>query len=265
MAAVSQGKEIEREAAPSMFGAVERLLGAAAVLGAALYVLVNGLYIEFYDDFGVRPEQVGFDRLAVLARSAWIALIAIAVAGPVVVFLTRRAEKRGSRELDAEFAKFRDDQPKSEETVEQAVLWDRVAETKRQLQRVRWLGAMALVTSVLFLVTFWALAYQVDAEADRVAQGQSSNGIGWLVPFIDVRANRAEVAWVDQGKMPPPGLVDSPFLMYLGSGAGVTVLVDCGERTHIVQSSDVVVTLLDQGTASTEDMDQKAAFKGACG
>jgi hypothetical protein len=65
----------------TVLGIAERLLAGAAVVGATIYVLINGLYIEFYDDFGVRPEDVGLDRLAILGRSAWVALVAIALVG----------------------------------------------------------------------------------------------------------------------------------------------------------------------------------------
>jgi hypothetical protein len=67
----------------AVLGVAERLLAAAAVAGATIYVLINGLYTEFYDDFGVRPEDVGLDRLAILGRSAWIALVGIALVGLV--------------------------------------------------------------------------------------------------------------------------------------------------------------------------------------
>ena len=67
----------------TVLGIAERLLAGAAVVGATIYVLINGLYIEFYDDFGVRPEDVGLDRLAILGRSAWVALVAIALVGLV--------------------------------------------------------------------------------------------------------------------------------------------------------------------------------------
>jgi hypothetical protein len=59
------------------FGLAERLLGAAAVLGAAIYALINVLYVEFYDDFGVRPEEVGWDRLTILSRTAWVVLAVV--------------------------------------------------------------------------------------------------------------------------------------------------------------------------------------------
>jgi hypothetical protein len=62
---------------PTLVGVVERLLAGAAVGGAVIYALINALYIEYYDDFGVRPEDIGWDRLAILGRSAWIALILI--------------------------------------------------------------------------------------------------------------------------------------------------------------------------------------------
>jgi hypothetical protein len=75
---------VELSQPPTLIGVAERLLAAAAVSGAAVYVLINGIYIEFYDDFGVRPEEVGLDRLAVLARAAWVALVVLAAGGPLI-------------------------------------------------------------------------------------------------------------------------------------------------------------------------------------
>jgi hypothetical protein len=186
-----------------MFGAVERLLAAGAVLGAALYVLVNGLYIEFYDDFGVRPEQVGFDRLAVLARSAWVALVAVALTGPIVYLAIRNserkkwrawqeasAESRGSRRL---LAGIPDAALDPEDPEGSALRYLEARELKEQTRRLDRMGIALLCLSIVIVVGFAGLAYRVDTEAERVARGQSANGIGFLVPFIDVRALRARV------------------------------------------------------------------------
>src|SRR5690349_15285151 len=88
------------KSASGLMGAVEKLLAATAVLGATLYVLVNALYIDFYDGFGVRPEQVGLDRVAVLARSAWVALVAIALLGPVAFVIATRALRQRLAKLE---------------------------------------------------------------------------------------------------------------------------------------------------------------------
>lgn len=51
-------------------GVVDRIRAGAAIFGATRYVLLNALRVEFHSDFGVRPEEVGLDRLAVLGRTA---------------------------------------------------------------------------------------------------------------------------------------------------------------------------------------------------
>jgi hypothetical protein len=86
-----QGKQAQgnKTASGNALGMVERLLAGAAVAGAAIYVLINALYVEFYDDFGVRPEDVGWDRLAVLGRVAGVALFVIAMAGLIAYIYPR--------------------------------------------------------------------------------------------------------------------------------------------------------------------------------
>ena len=269
---------------PTVFGAVERLLAAAAVFGAALYVLVNALYIEFYDDFGVRPEQVGFDRLAVVARSAWVALLAIVLLGPVAWLLARRASTKAkeehredmNRRVAAEVAEYQaehgaDDaiQVLGEErrrAAQSRAMEMELASMRREqnVYRLRFYSLLVIATSLSLLALYWALAYRVDTEADRVAHGQSSNGLGIVVPFIDVRASQATAKWIDPDAAAPAGLEDAPFLTYLGDGDGVAVLVACGDTTYVVPDDAVSITLLNQGRNKLSDDEEQKAFDDAC-
>jgi hypothetical protein len=62
------------------------LLGVlVVVVGALIWVMLSVFYVEFYDDFGVRPEDVGWDRLTVLSRAAWLALIVMAGVGVLLL------------------------------------------------------------------------------------------------------------------------------------------------------------------------------------
>ena len=277
----------------SMVGAVERLLAAAAVLGAALYVLVNGLYIEFYDDFGVRPEQVGFDRLAVLARSAWVALIAIGLVGPLIALASMRTRRRAWRQYETarrELEAALDTGPSRADSdaddasgtsgalVGRAVsntLFERMQQAEDEVRSsfaTSWVAAAVLTASLFLLAGFVLLAWRVDAEAERVSQGHSSNGIGALVPLVDVRANRADVEWLGPEEAEPEGLVDPGHLAYLGSGNGVSVFLECGQTTHVVNSADVAIRLLDQGeqpadvalSSDQEDAAETEAFEEGC-
>jgi hypothetical protein len=248
-----------------MFGAVERLLAGAAVLGAGLYVLVNALYIEFYDDFGVRPEQVGFDRLAVLARSAWVALIVVALIGPVGIVVVRRSQQKLWGQLEVEWSEEEEAEFSGLSAAELRERNLRLDQVKSAVDMLRGIAMLLLVVSAAVVAGFVLLAWLVEREAERVADGHNVNGLGPLVPFIDVRANRAEVMWLDPDKTAPAGLEDAEYVAYLGSGADTTVLLACGETTYLVQSSDVAVTLLDQGEHRLSDEDETAAFKKACG
>src|SRR3954469_9219604 len=53
----------------------------------ALYVLLNALYVRFYDTLGTRPEDVGLDRLAVLARAGWVAVVVLFLTGMILYAL----------------------------------------------------------------------------------------------------------------------------------------------------------------------------------
>ncbi len=192
-------------AAPvNWLGIAERLLAGAAIVGGTIYVLINALYIEFYDDFGVRPEQVGLDRLAVLGRVAWIALVGIAAVGAAAWLFT-------------------------------------LAPVLDRLGGGHVTGIAALVATIVLLGGFWFLQGAVETEADRVRRGETVNGLSFVVPFIDLPVNRATVTWIGDSA-PPPGL-DSPHLMYLGRGPDVAAFVSCGRDTIVVPADDVVITI----------------------
>jgi hypothetical protein len=55
-------------------------VGAVGALVASItYLLLNSAYVEFYESIGVRPEDVGLDRLAILGRAFGLALLALIV------------------------------------------------------------------------------------------------------------------------------------------------------------------------------------------
>jgi hypothetical protein len=116
-----------------------------------------------------------------------------------------------------------------------------------EMGRAGWISILTLIVSAVVLTAYVVLSELVEREAERVTAGHNVNGLGLLVPFIDVRANRANVMWLDPEKTPPTGLEDAEYVAYLGSGGDMTVLLACGETTYLVQSSDVAVTLAPPG------------------
>lgn len=226
-------------------GRAERLLGAAAVLGAAIYALLNVLYVEFYDDFGVRPEEVGWDRLTMLSRTAWVVLAVII--GTAVFFLGRtllhlvlsrraRSDEAGRREGGSKILSALAGHP--------VFTW----------------FALALLG---VLAGYWYLTFVMEIEADRVGRGETVNGVGLFVPFVDVRAYRAEVSWLgDSDKMPEQ--LTSPHLTYLGRGRDVAVFVACGRTTVVTPADQVVIYIKNQGHSEVDREVQRREFDRLC-
>jgi hypothetical protein len=82
---------------------------------------------------------------------------------------------------------------------------------------LRYLGPGLLLLVILFGFTIMSL--DVSARADQVIQGQNVNPAAPTNTLIDIRANRAEAAWLGDTEMMPAEL-RSPYLMYLGQGVG---------------------------------------------
>jgi hypothetical protein len=184
----------------TLVGVVERLLAGAAVAGATIYVLINALYIEFYDDFGVRPEDVGLDRVAVLGRAAWVALVGIIVGGLFgylymwITALRRiRATRRRVETHMAEGKRDTADHPgrrmsdeEIREEVREAVREEFNQEVEEEARKARTMarfGLGLLAFTVLILIGFYFFDRKVEAEAVRVRQGLSVDGIDFLVPL----------------------------------------------------------------------------------
>lgn len=197
---------------PSLFGIVERVLAAAAVLGAAIYVLLNALYVEFLDDFGLRPEEVGLDRLAVLGPAAWIALMsmgAVALAASIVIMIGARGQGFSVKP-----------------------------------STVRLLYACGtLATVVVLLGGFLALRYEIEESAENAKAGDRVGGLGWIVELVDIRALPARVAWVSD--KPKPSFIRAGDCLYLGRGDQVVALLTCSGTTMMLHPDDVVVQVLD--------------------
>jgi hypothetical protein len=249
----------------------ERLLTGAALGGGAIYVLINALYIEFYDDFGVRPEQVGLDRLAVLGRVAWIALIAIAMAGAAGWLFTlfsvrrRRDEMRASvRAAEAAAQADRPDPVPPEPAQQLDEQRQQLRQSTARLQRSRAIGIAVLAATAILLAGYWYLQGAVETEADRVRRGESVNGLSFVVPFIDLPVNRANVTWLGDQDQRPDAL-DSPHLMYLGRGPDVAVFLACGRETIVVPADDVAVIIQrDTSPPDRNQTEQRRQLTQAC-
>jgi hypothetical protein len=157
----------------AVLGVAERLLAAAAVAGATIYVLINGLYIEFYDDFGVPPEDVGLDRLAILGRSAWIALVGIALVGLVgYISAMASAEIR----LRADRPRPEADSTRGGRPLSEQQLLPRLVATPISL------AIASLLVAGLVISTLGRFERAIENEVDRVRQGETSTASAFSSP-----------------------------------------------------------------------------------
>jgi cytochrome bd-type quinol oxidase subunit 2 len=191
-------------------------LSAVAVIGSAMYVMLQAFYVEFYDDFGVRPEQVGLDRAAVLSRAASIALAALILFAVGAVALNYLTQLQQDPAL------------------------------KKAL-------AIAAVVAILAVVAgyFWVRGTVVEGEARKVTLGQTVEGFGPL-NLVDVRAYPARVKWIGDPDA-RPNILDENEMMFLGLGAAGAVFYTEECTTIVVPTAAVEIQLLSQGPIPPTD------------
>ena len=191
--------------------------GLGTVVASIAYVLLNSAYVEFYESLGVRPEDVGFDRLAILGRALGLALVALFVVGILFVALALSPLPRQH---------FRS-APSGERT-----RWNHI--------RVG-IAALGACLFVMLAVTLPIIASSHQAELVEKGMHVGPIRFGPLV-LIDVSADAARIHWLDKD-VPPPALLSDPRLLYLGSNNRVTVFMACG-TTVIVPADKVVPEVL---------------------
>ena len=205
-------------------------LGAVGALIASItYLLLNSAYVEFYESIGVRPEDVGLDRLAILGRALGLATVALAGYGlffGVLVFILF---------LLGEFppADARSQTPPA---------------SNGRIWRNRIMLRMAgLLACLLALLTVWfAVWFAVHNASHRAELAEKGTHVGPVrlhgLLLIDVSADYARFDWLDKDT-PPPALLHDPWLLYLGSNGRVAVFMACG-TTVIVPADKVVPQVL---------------------
>jgi hypothetical protein len=216
--------------------AAERFLTAATVLGATVYVLLNGLYVEFYDEFGVRPEEVGIDRLTVLSRAAWIAIVGIA-SGSVILYLSAT---RGARAGMSASAAYSDEVRSGPQKLALSTRWVAVA------------AGLVLAAGAAVIVAFFVLEDHMNDLAAKARMGKRVGGVGWNSELIDVRAAPATISWLGEKAAPAPLQEVGRVHMYLGRGENVVALLTCEGDTVLVEPSNVQVTVLGTREGETD-------------
>ena len=225
------GPSTDKDSSP-LLGLIERLLTAAAVAGATLYVTLNALYVRFYGNLGTKPEEVGLDRLAVLSRAGWLALVCFFVAGLILyvagyLFIWQRMRERRA----AERRDSGESQPEEE----------RLA-TKRKVWRTALWTILGSVLALFAAYMTIAGGAAMDARAAAAMEGQTVHPLTLFgFPIADVRATPARITWLEDST--PPAHLSSPDLLYLGRSSNSVVVLSPDGGTILIPADMVAVTV----------------------
>lgn len=203
----------------------ELLIGAAAAIGAVIYAMLQGLYVEFYDDFGVRPEEVGMDRVAILSRAAWVAFASLLA---LTIF---------------------------------ALLKHVLGRSRLSRRTTIILGIISVTAIIAALWAYKGIYAATEDLAGEVTKGRSVSALKIPVPLLDssisvldVRAHPAEVTWLepkaeqqlgngDEKSVPMSGV----RVMYIGRNDKLAAFYTQQCSTVLLPFDKLRITLLHQG------------------
>lgn len=229
-------------------------MGAVGALVASItYLLLNSAYVEFYESIGVRPEDVGLDRLAILGRALGLVLFALFIYGlsfgflALILFLLGKFEPADARSQIPPLS------------------------LDRSRRNRIMLGVAGLLACLFALLAVLAAVNKASDRAELTEKGIHVSPVRLHSPllinllFIDVNADYARINWLDKD-VPPPALLRDPWLLYLGSNGRVAVFMACG-TTVIVPADKVVPEVLTTGEARNRENatpSESAARKEFC-
>lgn len=230
---------------------VQGVAAVVAVLSGVLFVVLNAGYVHFYESLGVRPEDVGVDKVAVLARSAGLIPLVYA-AGWAFWLVLRGLVAVGAVGLWLLFAA-------TGVSLVAGALWvpwlsvvSLVLFAVLSLAYALWgdgaaparLGYATVAGFALTLAALVALRLLTDSRVDAVRSGRPVTPIALqdgFLPVVDVWATGARATWITDGHPAPPALAD-PALLYLGHGSRGDVFVACGHGLVVPPGTVVVET-----------------------
>lgn len=224
------------------------LLGFGAGLLGLFFVLLNAGYVHFYEELSVRPEEVGLDRVGVLARTAGIALT-VSVAVSAVVAITYSIPIFKGFFIDFFLFSHRLSLFVFYAAFAGLYVYGFIADLYWVQGIVipfllllfcfafftlrKNIGPMVIVPSIVAGIV--ALCFIMRAEYHavefrlvHVANGHPVAPVKLLnFPILDITAEPAQITLLDNSEKLPIELSD-PYLLFLGKGPSGVALVGCG-------------------------------------
>ncbi|GAO08424.1 hypothetical protein TPA0598_04_00600 [Streptomyces lydicamycinicus] len=234
----------------------QSLLGFGGALVGLFFVLLNAGYLHFYEELGVRPEEVGLDRVGVLARTAGIALAVFFAVFAVVAVTSSIPFVRTHRFLSLCIFGV----------VYYSIFIFAVVTRNFWVQGIvipflgllfafvflmshKRFSKMLILASVLVGAGALCLALRAERSAVDRRLEYAASGIPvkpvtlFNFPILDIYAEHAQVALMDKSERSPVELRD-PNLLFLGKGSSVAAFIGCG-NTVIMPADKVVVRMGD--------------------
>lgn len=270
---------------------VKGYLGLLAAAAGILFVVLNSAYVHFYERVGIRPEDVGFDKGAVLGRTAAFGLLftGATVAAVVLESWVRNINKPWIKlttgflaALVAGYMLLRIEGSKGEVFLSTLIATQLVftstlisgmikgiAKAPPGKSAWKWplpkdlrsrIRLLIIATAILTAGFYIAESVIVSRRADKaLASGAEVTPVSlFAYPIFDISAVPAHATWIDKDTTPPQDLMD-PNLLVLGRTQSYVVFLSCGHSV-VIPNLKVSVELLQRAEPRRED-EKEAAEK----
>ncbi|MGW2651529.1 hypothetical protein ACWC2T_43315 [Streptomyces sp. NPDC001393] len=233
---------------------------SASILGLG-YVALNAGYVKFYEGLGVHPEEVGFDRVAIIGRTASFAFIAIFFMFLIVLMVAvpRQPKWRFPITLVLQIVAF----GLSIYGILERKSWLIFISNSMMLCLLYLLsaplgevefrngGAKVRIEKVMqwFFVIFsvvvsitacWRLDDSIQRRISEVRRGHEVHPINFgAYPLIDISATHVRWEWIDSNSTPPKALNNND-LLFLGRDSNSASFVTKG-HTIVVPNLKIAI------------------------
>lgn len=224
---------------------LETLLPVAAVLGAISYAALRTVYAQFYDHFGVSPEQAGHDQTAVLTQALVGPIVVAVLSGllwgvPMYLLMTPFGIMQAARPLLKGVPARR-----WWERLRRRAFWVDAKRFARRSIGVWFLAGTlwgTFMTAYLLYTEAGNLGTQVVTEGRIVAEGLTVFAPG--VRALDLEARPVTISTLDPAKRVPAEMADPTCLLYLGRQGDYGTFYDVRQRRSFqLKVSDLVLRL----------------------